>query len=216
MFVVDHERRVCKLNEAAVAMTRRMEEESIGLRGGEALRCINAFDDPKGCGFNDACESCVIHNTVMDTFRSGQSHRSVEAPIPYATENRTVDMWILVSTTSLKLPDGDRVLVCLEDITKRKQTEEALQESEARLKALSDASFEAIFLSEKGICLDQNLTAEKMFGFTLQEAVGRNGAKIRHCFFSADKSKSVNCVSVSYAAQHIESPINTINIHIDI
>jgi len=39
--------------------------------------------------------------------------------------------------------------------------------------------------------------------------------KIRHCFFSPDKSKSVNGVSASYAAQHIESSINTINIHLD-
>jgi len=45
--------------------------------------------------------------------------------------------------------------------------------SEARLKMLADASFEAIFLSEKGVCIDQNLTAEKMFGYIHAEAVGR-------------------------------------------
>ncbi len=177
MFVLDRERRVCKLNEAAVAMTRRLEKESIGLRGGEALRCINAFDDPKGCGFSAACESCIVRNTVMETFRSCQDHRSVEAPIPYETGNGAVDMWVLVSTTFMKLSEGSRVLVCLEDITGRKRVQDALVESEARLQALSDASFEAIFLSEKGICLDQNSTAEKMFGFTLQEAIGRNGTE---------------------------------------
>ncbi len=41
--------------------------------------------------------------------------------------------------------------------------------------ALSEASFEAIFLSEKGICVDQNQTAEMMFGFTHAEAVGKPG-----------------------------------------
>ena len=50
-----------------------------------------------------------------------------------------------------------------------------LQESEARFRALSDASFEAIFLSENGICIDQNLTAEHIFGYTRAEAVGRPG-----------------------------------------
>ena len=39
-----------------------------------------------------------------------------------------------------------------------------LRDSEARLKALSEASFEAIFLSEKGVCLDQNQNAERIFG----------------------------------------------------
>jgi hypothetical protein len=31
--------------------------------------------------------------------------------------------------------------------------------------------------------------------------------KIRHCFFQADKSKVVNCVSASSIAQHIEASI---------
>jgi hypothetical protein len=37
------------------------------------------------------------------------------------------------------------------------------------------------------------------------------GIKIRHCFFKADKSKMVNCVSALAVAQHIEAPINTNN-----
>ncbi|MCP4600324.1 MAG: PAS domain S-box protein [Proteobacteria bacterium] len=47
--------------------------------------------------------------------------------------------------------------------------------NEERFRALSDASSESIFVSEKGICLDQNQTAEKMFGYTHTEAVGRLG-----------------------------------------
>lgn len=62
------------------------------------------------------------------------------------------------------------------DITELKAAEADLRDSEARLKALSEASFEAIFLSEKGICLDQNLTAEQLFGYSHAEAVGRPGA----------------------------------------
>jgi len=51
------------------------------------------------------------------------------------------------------------------------------RKAKPRLQILSDASFEAIFLSERGICIDQNLTAEKLFGYTLQEAVGRHGSE---------------------------------------
>jgi PAS domain S-box-containing protein len=63
------------------------------------------------------------------------------------------------------------------DITARKKAEEALQESQARFKTLSNATLEAIFLSEQGICVDQNKTAERMFGYTLDEAVGRHGTE---------------------------------------
>ena len=61
--------------------------------------------------------------------------------------------------------------------SERKRAYEALKESEERLKALSEASFEVIFLSEKGICLDQNQAAERIFGYTRAEAVGRHGTE---------------------------------------
>jgi len=48
-----------------------------------------------------------------------------------------------------------------------------LRLSEERLKALADASFEAVFLTEAGICLEQNKAAETLFGYTNEEAIGR-------------------------------------------
>lgn len=46
---------------------------------------------------------------------------------------------------------------------------------EEKFRALSEAAFEAIFLSVKGICTGQNMAAEEMFGYTLEEALGRPG-----------------------------------------
>ncbi len=79
-----------------------------------------------------------------------------------ADQYDNTDMDVLVAV-------ADQVAMAIE----RKRAEQALLESEARLKALADASFEAIFLSEHGVCLDQNQAAEAMFGFTHAEAVGR-------------------------------------------
>jgi len=129
MIIVDRDRRVCRMNRAAAAMSNRSESAAIGLRGGEILRCVNAFDDPGGCGSSDACASCIVRNTVLDTFRSGRDHQLIEAPIPYEVEDRDDVMWVLVSTALLDLSEGPRVLVCLEDITDRKQAEEALRKS---------------------------------------------------------------------------------------
>ena len=63
------------------------------------------------------------------------------------------------------------------DITERKQMEELIKDSEERLRGLSEATFEAIFISEKGVCIEQNSAAEKMFGYTLSEAIGRKGTE---------------------------------------
>ena len=44
--------------------------------------------------------------------------------------------------------------------------------AEERFERLSEASLEAIFISEKGICLEANLASEKLFGYSQKEVVG--------------------------------------------
>ncbi len=61
--------------------------------------------------------------------------------------------------------------------------------AEKRLQALSDASFEAILIYENGICIGQNLTAEKMFGYTEEEAAERYAAE---WVIPEDREKIVN------------------------
>ena len=63
------------------------------------------------------------------------------------------------------------------DVTQQEQTNQNLLDSEQRSYALANASFEAIFFSDKGICIDQNSVAERMFGYSQQEAIGRHGTE---------------------------------------
>ncbi len=58
------------------------------------------------------------------------------------------------------------------DISEHKKTVEALHESEEKYKALSDATLEAICISEKGICIEVNQTALEMFDYTYDEFIG--------------------------------------------
>lgn len=63
----------------------------------------------------------------------------------------------------------------LSDISERKRTEAAMEESREKFRGLSEAAFEAVFISEDGKCLEQNTRAQEMFGYTADEAVGRYG-----------------------------------------
>ena len=69
------------------------------------------------------------------------------------------------------------VQASVRDISKRKAIVESLQENREKYRGLSEASFESIFISEKGKCLEQNTRAEEMFGYTSEEAVGRMGTE---------------------------------------
>lgn len=76
---------------------------------------------------------------------------------------------------------GEQVrIVAIRDVTERKRAEQALKESEETNQRLADATFEAIFFSEQGICTNQNSTAERMFGYTLHEAIGKPGTDWIH------------------------------------
>jgi PAS domain S-box-containing protein len=67
------------------------------------------------------------------------------------------------------------VLLNYRDISDRKAIEANLEESREKYRGLSEASFESIFISEKGVCIEQNLAAELMFGYSTEEALTRYG-----------------------------------------
>ena len=131
LLLVDRERRVHGVNLAGIRLSGRSAEEMRGLRGGEALGCIHATDDPLGCGFGRSCEECQVRQTVVDTFETGENHYQVEAEVQLAA--RQESMILLVSTVIIDLAAGRRVLVCLDDITERKRAEEALQKAHHEL-----------------------------------------------------------------------------------
>jgi two-component system sensor kinase len=74
------------------------------------------------------------------------------------------------------LPDdpAGRLMVIGTDISAAKQAEESLRASEARLRVISDAALDAVVMIDgSGNVVHWNPAAERMFGFTAEEAIGR-------------------------------------------
>jgi PAS domain S-box-containing protein len=59
-----------------------------------------------------------------------------------------------------------------QDITERKEAEQALRESEERYRNLSEASFEGIGFSENGILIEANAVYDRMLGCERGETIG--------------------------------------------
>jgi PAS domain S-box-containing protein len=72
--------------------------------------------------------------------------------------------------------DGDveQVIEYSLDITRRKKAEEALKDSEGRLKSFYDAAFEAIAISDEERLIDVNPKFTEMFGYSREEVIGRS------------------------------------------
>ncbi|MFH1032557.1 MAG: PAS domain S-box protein [Chloroflexota bacterium] len=128
LMLVDRERRVQKVNQAAAEFSGRQMDEMVGLRGGEALRCLHSLDDPQGCGFGPSCKTCLIRQAVHDTFEKRKPQINVEAKFPLNCDGRVEERWLQISTALLSSDSKETVLLCAEDITERKKVEQLKDE----------------------------------------------------------------------------------------
>jgi PAS domain S-box-containing protein len=86
-------------------------------------------------------------------------------------------VWVSVNGVPVFDQQGDilQVVVSFVDITERKQAEEALQESEKRMRAITDSAQDAIVMMDpEGRICYWNAAAERIFGYTSEEALGGN------------------------------------------
>ncbi len=91
------------------------------------------------------------------------------------------DLWAMISTNPLPDKEGRYVgaLAMVADITTRKQTEAALQQSEAKFRSLYElTSLAVLMLDENGICDVNNATIELFGGTGKEQFVGKNPGKI--------------------------------------
>lgn len=123
---------------------------------------------------------------------------------------------VLLSSTYLDADrPGDGVIFTMLDITKRKQAEHSIRESERKYRMLMTQANDAIFIGdvETGIILEANTAAERLIGLPASELVGMHQSKLhpddmqekyiqlfrRHAKFSKSHA---NTVYVKHADGH--------------
>ena len=83
----------------------------------------------------------------------------------------------IVSKFPIRGPDGEATWVggMAIDVTDRKRAEDALRDSESRLRAVFDAAVDGIItINESGLIESVNPAVERLFGYSAAELVGRN------------------------------------------
>ena len=109
--------------------------------------------------------------TIFDThqpFYNMESHLETK-------DGRTI--WVLAYGFPVFYPNGKLkgYRGSNTDITEQKKALDSLKESEARFKALHNASFGGIAIHDKGIILDCNQGLANMSGYPVEELIGSNG-----------------------------------------
>jgi PAS domain S-box-containing protein len=112
----------------------------------------------------------VPRQAVVDLVASGLrlSDYEIEVPRPGGP------MWMRANAVGV-VRDGHLVAVwsMLRDITRRKEAERALRESEQRFRNLAQAAFEAIAITEDGLFVDGNPQLADLLGVPVSELTGR-------------------------------------------
>jgi two-component system, cell cycle sensor histidine kinase and response regulator CckA len=123
MCVVNRQHQVGRMNRSMAQFVGGQLSSDAPPKPGELLGCVNALDDPKGCGFGPHCHTCPLRLAVVKTFETGQPCRQIEAGMLLTRGGIRREIQVSASTALVQLQDQPRVLVCLEDITGRKQLE---------------------------------------------------------------------------------------------
>ncbi len=115
-------------------------------------------------------------NVVAERLSKGETEafEYFENPVLTKSGEERIISW---HNTMLRDKDGSitDALCSGQDITDSKRAEEALRQSEERLKILFESAPDAIFLNDaKGNFVDGNKTAEEMVGYAKEELIGKN------------------------------------------
>jgi len=138
MLLLGRDRRIREMNLAAEATFAASSEELKGLRFGNAIRCVNSLAHPNGCGLGQDCENCPVRNAVAKTFETGQGQRQIQASITLGNSVTSYEKHLVISASLSNLSDGRQVLVCIEDITDKRQNEQKLHKALREIKQLKD------------------------------------------------------------------------------
>ncbi len=133
MSLINEKTEVVKINKSTVEITGKTEKESIGLKVGELLNCVNHLNDPLGCGFGEKCKSCNIRSTVHDAFQKKTNFQNIKTKLPLYINRNVFQKQFLCSASFIKTQKEELVLLVLNDITELEEAKINIEKSKHRL-----------------------------------------------------------------------------------
>lgn len=121
LVVLDECRQIVALNDSLLKMLGFDDPAKVlGLRPGEALECIYAYDEPAGCGTTKLCSTCGAAIAIVSSL--GQN-KPVERICALSSKkgNKETDIALLVKSQPIRIDKKRFLLLLLQDITLQEQ-----------------------------------------------------------------------------------------------
>lgn len=116
ILVVDGDVRIQTFNTAAACLLDPTNDQILQQRGGEALHCLHANEDPEGCGHAPFCQQCVIRNSVTEAIQGTQVIRR-QHRLELVTQTAVTEIYALITASPFVYNDQKLVLLMIEDIS---------------------------------------------------------------------------------------------------
>jgi len=206
--VVDEEFKVLYQNNEFETFLHKSNSEIIGDIIGNVVGCIEACEAELGCGNGKNCKDCNLRSALKQTLTSGTSQQDIEYHTTIVAQGKQTEIYLLGSTALINTAGQRKILLCLFDITNRKNAEKALAESEMILRTfIENAPFGIWARDIDGVGILENKLLSESFGSIIGKTI-ETDTKI-----SADKKTELHKINnKAYAGKIVETELyHTIN-----
>jgi len=146
VLVFDSGGRVVDANRAVERLFALTSGQWRGGTWGDLLRCPNRLVHPQGCGHAPDCVNCVFSRAIRETITGSTPARDREAEAVLDVPGSAKRLWLRFSIEPFELNGQPHVVMALDDLSARRQAEEALRASEAKLRSLFAAMQDVILV----------------------------------------------------------------------
>ena len=133
MLLVDESIKILRVNRTVARMVGQETGVLLGRRVCDGLCCIHALSSPTGCRPDEACNECLIGNSIEHVLREGEAVNGLEIACYLLINGQTRERYCSVSATLVAHNGVRSVLLAITDITDRKRSEEELHQMNEQL-----------------------------------------------------------------------------------
>ena len=190
-------------------LTREGEIVLLNLTGAKMLGSERSFVKNKLFGLYVSANTRHIFNHFLKNIFTGKTVQTCEIILMTSGDTQ-----LNVLLTGRMVAGTEQCIVTTLDITEKNQMEESLRQSEERFHAISHSANDAIIsINSLGLIEEWNQGAERIFGYSESEIIGKDLAMIVPAKYSNMHSESIRSKIASGDYQIVGNTVELLGLH---